>query len=289
VHLRYSSGSAFRKTASPHALKHALYTDGLLIKSSCSGKLHSMESVSEYSAYLATAQGQLAFYSTCPACVPRCGCSHSPQTPKAVWQSHGLVNLGVAPQPVFLLACGLGSRAHDELIKKPPAGRHGHWRPVTPYGRFTRPGCLTLAGGSRPNTHIQPPKNLTPNPGINRGLTHPQGQVSTQDQSVVPQIKKESSVHPSAREEHCCPDQQHSPAWIIFLNEASPTNQPTAKAHFIQKNVYPFSPPNKSLGIEEKSVLIDTPMALTGRKKTKVVSGVEVRIMIMALEFIIQQ
>jgi hypothetical protein len=30
-------------------------------------------------------------------------------------------------------------------------------------------------------------------------------------------------------------------------------------------------------------------MALTGRKKTKVVSGVEVRIMIMALEFIIQQ
>jgi hypothetical protein len=30
-------------------------------------------------------------------------------------------------------------------------------------------------------------------------------------------------------------------------------------------------------------------MALTARKKTKVVSGVEVRIMIMALEFIIQQ
>lgn len=117
MHLRYSSGSAFRKTASPHALKHALYTDGLLIKSSCSGKLHSMESVSEYSAYLATAQGQLAFYSTCPACVPRCGCSHSPQTPKAVWQSHGLVNLGVAPQPVFLLACGLGSRAHEKFIE----------------------------------------------------------------------------------------------------------------------------------------------------------------------------
>jgi len=55
------SQAALRKNASPHALKHAQYTDGLLMELSCSGKLHSMEAVSEYSAYLAPRKANLHF------------------------------------------------------------------------------------------------------------------------------------------------------------------------------------------------------------------------------------
>jgi hypothetical protein len=55
-HLRCVGQASLRKNASLHALKHALHTDGWLKELSCSDKLHSMKSVSEYSAYLATAQ-----------------------------------------------------------------------------------------------------------------------------------------------------------------------------------------------------------------------------------------
>ncbi|MBR10337.1 MAG: hypothetical protein CMP48_27880 [Rickettsiales bacterium] len=127
-----------------------------------------------------------------------------------------------------------------DLIK-PPAGRYGHWRPVTPVGRFPRPGCQgTRRRRANPNPQkSQPPKNLTPNPGINRGLFK------------SAQRRKMGKISAAFRTgEPNCPDQALQPRLDHFFARSTPIaitfiNRDFTRAHFDQKNVFPSFPHRK--------------------------------------------
>jgi len=130
--------AALRKTASLHALKHALYTDDLLMKLSCSDKLHSMEAVSELQRIFSHRTGLLAFYSTCCPSAPRHGCCLF-----CFWLIDCLRQLGKKqkPQPLFMRACD--HRPYPTALPDRPYRSYllagGRWYPQRPAEILPRP------------------------------------------------------------------------------------------------------------------------------------------------------